>query len=57
MNKLQPYGGKIYSLKWEKMPDHTSVLKCDVGFDIKYSRDEIACVLNDFEEVKSFDLP
>lgn len=57
VNRLQPYGARIYSLKWEKKPDNTSVLKCDVEFDIKYSRDEIARILNELKEVNSFDLP
>ena len=57
VKKLEPYGVRLSSLKWENNPDKTATLKCNIMFDNKYGRDEIVNILNDFTEVTGFELP
>ncbi|MCR5673418.1 MAG: MgtC/SapB family protein [Lachnospiraceae bacterium] len=57
VKKLEPYGVKLSSLKWEKTSKESASLKCNVMFNNKYNRDEIVNILNDISEVTSFELP
>ena len=55
--KIEPYSVRISSLNWEKDPEGGSLLKCDVMFNNKHSRDEIAGILGGINEVTGFELP
>ncbi len=57
LKNLEPYKAKASSLKWEKVDQNSSTLKCNIMFDNQYSRDEIVEILNGISEVKSFELP
>ena len=56
VERLKPYGVRIYSLKWEKK-DKGATLKCNIMFKKGCLRDEIVGILNDIKEVVSFELP
>ena len=55
--KLEPYGAKLYYLRWEKEPESETTLKCNIRFDNKFGRDEIVDILNGLKDVTKFELP
>ncbi len=57
IKKLEPYDAKISYLRWEKIPDNGSTLRCNVRFSSKYDRDKIVDILNGLNEVTSYELP
>lgn len=57
VERLKPYGVKMYSLKWEKIKENKASLKCSIRFEKGCSRDEIVGILNGIKEVTSFELP
>ena len=57
IKELEPYKAQLSSLRWERHDKKGSELKCNIMFDVKYSRDEIVDILNQIGEVTRFDLP
>ncbi len=55
--KLKQQNAKMSSIKWEKQPDGTALLRCYISFDNRSKREEVVSFLNGIEEVKSFELP
>ncbi len=57
IKRLEPYGVYMSALKWDRKDGSRAVLKCNVRFDKKYSRDAIVGILNGTPEVTSFEIP
>ena len=56
IKKLEEYGVRIFSIKWENKKDNGATLKSNLMFEKRYSRDEVVDILNDIAEVSSFEL-
>ena len=56
LGKLKGYSDYIGSMKWEKKSDKERTLRCDLHFNIKYTRDDVVKFLNEMPEVVSFEL-
>ena len=57
VKKLNTFGAKMSSQKWEKKSNGSSHLKSNVVFDIGQSRDDIVDILNGLPEAISFEIP
>lgn len=56
LGKLEGYSDNISSMKWEKKTDKERILRCNLLFDIKYSREDVIKFLNEMPEVLSFEV-
>ena len=57
VDRLEKYGAKMSSMKWDKSMNTEVSLRCRISFDVKYGRDDIIDILNGMEEVTGFELP
>ena len=57
MKKIEEKSILISGMKWEKKPEKERSFRCNVLFDIKYSREDVISFLLEMPEVSTFEIP